>query len=103
MIKLEGARAPGVLRFLRPDVAGAIKLAGAGGLLILFVLTLAFGYQQRQLARTWQKVACTQRLQESVRRTPFMAGVLLTPDSCATLEHLGLNLDIPGQLSPEGS
>src|SRR2546428_13665884 len=79
MIKLEGARAPGVLRFLRPDVAGAIKLPRAGGPLIPFVLTLAFGDQPRQLARAWQKAPCTPRPPGSVRRPTFLAGGLLTP------------------------
>lgn len=113
MIQLEGTRAPGALRLFRPEVASAIKLVGAIALLGLFVLSLSFGYQQRQLARSWQKVACAYRLQESVRRAPLgrvrvplghvrvplMADTLQTPDSCAMLKLLGLRLEVSGQPS----
>ena len=73
MIHLEGTRASGVLGFLRPEAQRAIKL----------------------VARNWQKLACTYRLQDSVRRAPMMTDVLDAPDSCATLEFLGLSFDYP--------
>jgi len=95
MIRLESTRAPGVLAFLRPEAQRLVKLAATIALMTFVVASLAWGYQQRQLAHSWQKLACTYRLQDSVRRAPMMADVLETPDSCATLEFLGLKLDYP--------
>jgi hypothetical protein len=95
MIRLEGTRAPGVLGFLRPEAQRLIKLAASVALLSFVLASIAWGYQQRQLALTWHKLACTYRLQGSVRRAPMMADVLDTPDSCARLEFLGLSFDYP--------
>ena len=72
-----------------------VKLSAAITLVTFVIVTLAWGYQQRQLARNWQKLACTYRLQDSVRRAPMMVDVLDTRDSCATLEFLGLTFDYP--------
>ena len=93
MIRLESTRAQGALGFLRPDAQRVVKLAAAITLMSFVVASLACGYQQRQLARSWQKLACTYRLQHSVRRAPMMADVLESADSCATLEFLGLSFD----------
>src|SRR2546428_11854019 len=71
MIKLEGARAPGVLRFLRPDVAGTVNLARAGGLPILFVPEPPFRAQHRQLAPPLHKSPCTQPRHGSATAPPF--------------------------------
>jgi hypothetical protein len=95
MIRIEGIRAPGVLGFLRPEAQRAIKLVGLVAMVTFVVASLAWGYQQRQLARNWQKLACTYKLQDSVRRAPMMADVLDAHDSCARLEILGLKLDYP--------
>jgi len=95
MIRIEGIRAPGVLGFLRPEAQRAIKLVGVVAMATFVIVSLAWGYQQRQIARNWQKLACTYRLQNSVRRLPMMADVLAAPDSCATLEFLGLSFDYP--------
>ncbi len=95
MIRIEGIRAPGVLGFLRPEAQRAIKLVGLVVMVTFVIASLAWGYQQRQIARNWQKLACTYRLQNSVRRAPIMADVLDARDSCATLEFLGLELDYP--------
>src|SRR2546426_7169162 len=95
MIHLEGTRAPGILGFLRPEAQRAIKMIGAVAMITFVIVSLAWGYQQRQLARNWQKLACTYRLQDSVRRAPMMADLLESPNSCATLELLGLSFDYP--------
>jgi len=95
MIRIEGIRAPGVLAFLRPEAQRAIKMVAAVAMLTFVIASLAWGYQQRQIARSWQKLACSYRLQDSVRRAPMMADVLEARDSCATLEFLGLSFDYP--------
>jgi hypothetical protein len=99
MVTLESTRAPGFLRYFRPEVEASIKMIGAIGLLSVVVLSLAWGYEQRRQARSWRQLACTYRLQDSVRRAPFMSNVLHTPDACATMDELGLKLDVP-RLSP---
>jgi hypothetical protein len=95
MIHLEGTRAPGILGFLRPDAQRAVKLIAVVAMATFVIASLAWGYQQRQIARNWQKLACTYKLQDSVRRAPMMADVLESPNSCATLEFLGLSFDYP--------
>jgi len=95
MIRIEGIRAPGVLGFLRPEAQRAIKLVGLVVMVTFVIASLAWGYQQRQIAHNWQKLACTYRLQDSVRRAPIMADVLDARDSCATLEFLGLKFGYP--------
>ncbi len=95
MINIERAHAPGLLRFFRPEVEATIKLAVAVGLSSFIVLSFAWGYEQQRQAQNWRLLACTYRLQDSVRRAPFMSGVLNTPDPCATMENLGLRLDVP--------
>src|SRR5438034_1368094 len=76
MIRIEGIRAPGVLGFLRPEAQRAIKLVGLVVMVTFVIASLAWGYQQRQIARNWQKLACNYRLQDSVRRAPIMADLL---------------------------
>ena len=94
MITIERAHAPGLLRFFRPEVEATIKVAVAVGLSSLVVLSFAWSYEQQRQARNWRQLACTYRLQDSVRRAPFMSGVLNTPDACVTMEDLGLRLDV---------
>src|SRR5256885_14406318 len=92
MIRIEGIRAPGVLGFLRPEAQRAIKMIAAVAMVTFVISSLAWGYQQRQIARNWQKLACTYRLQDSVRRAPMMSDVITPSDSVATHESLGLSL-----------
>ena len=96
MIRIEGIRAPGVLGFLRPEAQRAVKMIAAVAMVTFVIASLAWGYQQRQIARKWQKLACTYRLQDSARRAPMMADVLDASDACATLEFLGLSFDYSG-------
>ncbi len=91
--EIEAARAP--RRFFRPEIEAALKMLGIITLAALIVLPLAWGYEQRRQARSWQTLACAYRVREIARRTPVIAGVEDRPDPCATLERLGFELDHP--------
>jgi hypothetical protein len=82
------------MRFFRPEVEAALKMVGAAGLITMIVLPVAWGYEQRKQARTWQNVACAYRMKEVTRQTPMIA-LESRRDACMTLERLGLDLDVP--------
>jgi hypothetical protein len=81
--------------FFRPEVETALKMVGIVGLITLIVLPVAWGYEQRKQARTWQNVACAYRMKEVARQTPMIATLEYRRDACVTLERLGLDLDLP--------
>jgi len=83
------------MRFFRPEVEAALKMVGVAGLITLIVLPVAWGYEQRKQARTWQNVACAYRMKEVARQTPMVATLESRRDACVALERLGLDLDVP--------
>ena len=83
------------MRFFRPEVEAALKMVGVVGLITLIVLPVAWGYEQRKQARTWQNVACAYRMKEVARQTPMIATLEYRRDACGALERLGLDLDVP--------
>ena len=40
------------MRFFRPEVEAALKMAGVAGLITMIVLPVAWGYEQRKQARS---------------------------------------------------
>jgi hypothetical protein len=82
------------MRFFRPEVEAALKMAGVAGLITMIVLPVAWGYEQRKQARTWQKVACAYRMKELARQTPMIATLESRRNACLALEELGLELDV---------
>jgi hypothetical protein len=83
------------MRFFRSEIEMALKIMGVAALISLIVLPVAWGYEQRQQARTWQNVACAYRIKEVARQTPMIANVEYGRDACVTLSRLGLDLDLP--------
>jgi hypothetical protein len=81
------------MRIFRSEVELALKIAGIAALISLILLPVAWGYEQRQQARTWQNVACAYRIKEVVRQTRIIAGVDRR-DACVALSRLGLDLDL---------
>jgi hypothetical protein len=79
--------------FFRREIEVTLKMLGVIFLLGLIVLPVAWGYEQRRQARTWQNVACAYRIKEVTRTAPFIAGVERAPDACTTLARLGFHLD----------
>lgn len=82
------------MRFFRPEVEAVLKVAAVAGLITVIVLPVAWGYEQRQQARTWQNVACAYRIKEVARQTPMIGTLEYRRDACMTLEQLGLDLDV---------
>jgi hypothetical protein len=79
--------------FFRREVEVTLKMLGVLALIGLIVLPVAWGYEQRRQARTWQNVACAYRMKEITRSAPFIANsVERAPDACAMLAKLGLPL-----------
>ena len=83
------------MRFFRSEIETALKIMAVAALISLIVLPVAWGYEQRQQARTWQNVACAYRIKEVARQTPMIANVEYGRDACVTLSRLGLDLDLP--------
>ncbi len=82
------------MRFFRSEVEVTLKAIGVITLIGLIVMPVAWGYEQRRQARTWQSIACAYRMKEVARQSSLLAGVDQVPDACGTLERLGLNLDL---------
>jgi hypothetical protein len=80
------------MRFFRREIEVTLKMVGVGILIGLIVLPVAWGYEQRRQARTWQNLACAFRIKEVARLAPFIGNVDRTADACATLARLGFDL-----------
>lgn len=82
------------MRFFRPEVEAVLKMIGAGILVGLIVLPMAWAYEQRQQARAWRSVACTYRMRAITHGAPLVSTVDYARDPCLTLQRLGLDLDV---------
>jgi hypothetical protein len=82
------------MRFFQHEVEVVLKSLSVIGLSSLVVLPAAWGYEQRQQARQWRKVACAYRIREVEQRAPLLASLGRRPDPCAALERLGLELEV---------
>jgi hypothetical protein len=79
--------------FFRREIEVTLKMLGVMILIGLIVLPVAWGYEQRRQARTWQNVACAYRIKEVTRTAPFIANVGRAPDACTALERLGFQME----------
>ncbi|HUF90996.1 MAG TPA: hypothetical protein VMR23_01385 [Candidatus Limnocylindria bacterium] len=82
------------MRIFRSEIQTTLRMLGIVTLVGLIVLPVAWGYEQRQQARTWQNVACAYRIKEVARRTPILASTEPGRDACMLLERLGLDLEV---------
>jgi hypothetical protein len=82
------------MRIFRSEIQTTLKTLGIVTLVGLIALPVAWGYEQRKQARTWQNVACAYRIKEVARRTPILAATEPGRDACMVLERLGLGLDL---------
>ncbi len=80
------------MRFFRPEIEAALKAIGVITLIGLIVLPVAWGYEQRKQARTWQSIACSYRIREVARRAPMVANADYGRDPCHMLQRLGLDV-----------
>ena len=82
------------MRFFRREVEIALTAIGAITLIGLIVMPVAWGYEQRRQAKTWQSIACAYRMKEVARSSSVLAGMAQEPDACNALERLGFTLDL---------
>jgi hypothetical protein len=80
--------------FFRREVELFLRGTGCAIVLGAFLLTLAWGYQQRQKAEAWREQACTYRFADLTRRATFLGDD--TRDACTRLQSLGLGLRTSG-------
>ena len=80
------------MRFFMPQVEIAFKTIGVITLIGLLIMPVAWGYEQRRQARTWQSIACAYRIKEIARQAPFVAGVDYGRDPCQVLARWGVEL-----------
>ncbi len=83
------------MRFFRPEIERTLRMLGVVVLVGLVILPIAWGYEQRRQARTWQAVACAYRMREVARRAPIVASADYGTDPCTVLQRLGFQLDQP--------
>jgi len=76
------------MRFFRSEIEMTLKIMGIAALISLILLPVAWGYEQRQQARTWQNIACAYRIKEVARQTPMIASVEYRRDACVALSRL---------------
>lgn len=76
------------LRFFRPEVEVALKVAFVAALASVYLVTFAWGYEGQYQARRWREIACSARLSELERTTPGTA--IRTGSPCDTLDRAGI-------------
>ncbi|MGH7391854.1 MAG: hypothetical protein ACREM3_20720 [Candidatus Rokuibacteriota bacterium] len=81
------------MRIFKPGIQTVLRILTIAALMGMIVLPVAWGYEQRRQARTWQAVACEYRVREIVRRVPLVASIAHAGDPCAALHKLGFDID----------
>jgi hypothetical protein len=84
--------------FFRREVELVLRVVCAVLVLSAFMVTLAWGYQQRQQAQAWREQACVYRFADLARRATFLGED--TRDACARLHSLGLGLRTSATAAP---
>jgi hypothetical protein len=81
--------------FFVPAVERALGALLLAGFVAAVALPVAWGYEQRQQARSWQETACAYRLREVARGTslPLVSGNERPANACAMLRQLGFEID----------
>jgi hypothetical protein len=82
------------MRIFRREVEVTLKLIGVLALIGVMAMSVAWGYEQRRQAKTWQSIACAYRVKEVARSSAVLARVADEADACSTLARLGLPLDL---------
>jgi hypothetical protein len=82
------------MRIFEPEVECVLKALGVMSLVALVLAPIAWGFEQRRMARAWQSVACTYRVREVAQQAPIVR-LDYAVDPCDALERLGLELTPP--------
>ena len=83
-------------RFFRPDVETVLKALAGVVVLAAFLVTFAWGYDQRRQAREWRETACAWRAAELARTATFVTRDVDARSACGRLEALGVSLETNG-------
>ena len=80
-------------RFFHPTIEMGLRVLVGVVMISSFLVTLAWGYAQRQRAEEWRETACAYRMAELTRKTPFLANAEQQPaHPCERLDILGMSL-----------
>lgn len=86
-------------RFFRPNVERTLKALFGVAIVVAFLVTFAWGYEQRRQAQVWRETACAWRAAELARSAPFVTRDLELRSACTRLDALGVSLQSNGYLS----
>jgi len=86
-------------RFFRPDVELGLKALVGAFTIGVFLVTFAWGYEQRRQAQEWRETACTWRAADLARTAPFVARDVDARSACGRLDALGVSLQATSTLS----
>jgi hypothetical protein len=81
------------VRIFIPAFERTLRAIAVISLIGAVVVPVGWGYEQRQLARTWQETACAYRLKDVTRGTHLIAAVERRGNACAALRELGFEID----------
>jgi hypothetical protein len=82
------------MRIFRREIEITLKTLGVLTLAMVVTMSVAWGFEQRRQAKTWQSIACAYRMKEIARSSAILARAADEPDACSTLDRLGLTLDL---------
>ena len=80
-------------RFFHPAIEMSLRVVVGVVMISAFLVTLAWGYAQRQRAEEWRETACAYRMADLTRKAPFLANAEHQPaHPCERLDVLGVGL-----------
>lgn len=79
-------------KFFRHEVEVVLRVALGAMVTSAFLVTLAWGYEQRKQAQGWRETACAYRVADLAKSAPFVARDTDVRSACGRLDALGVSL-----------
>ena len=79
-------------RFFRKEVEVGLRVTVGVIVTSAFLVTLAWGYEQRKQAQGWRETACAYRVADLAKTAPFVARDTDVRSACGRLDALGVSL-----------
>ena len=79
-------------KYFRKEVEVALRVSLGVMVTSAFLVTLAWGYDQRKQAQGWRETACAYRVADLAKSAPFVARDVETRSACGRLDALGVSL-----------
>jgi len=79
-------------KFFRHEVEVLLRVALGAMVTSAFLVTLAWGYEQRKQAQGWRETACAYRVADLAKSAPFVARDTDVRSACGRLDALGVSL-----------